>query len=79
MREFDTSYFHNPHVHGVNYSIFIMLVKEMVLMESKEQLGADPAAAPLLSSQSSYPYGVFCVSLPPHHEVAERGGIYTQF
>jgi hypothetical protein len=28
-REFDTSYFHNSHVQGVNYSLFIMLLKEM--------------------------------------------------
>jgi hypothetical protein len=34
-REFDTSYFHNPHVQRVNYSLFIMLLKEMVSMESK--------------------------------------------
>jgi hypothetical protein len=35
MREFYISYFHNPHVQGVNYSIFSMLLKEMVSMESK--------------------------------------------
>jgi hypothetical protein len=35
------------------YSLFIMLLKEMVLMELKGQPGAAPAASPLLSSQSS--------------------------
>jgi hypothetical protein len=39
-KEFDTSYFHNPIVQGVNYSIFIMLLKEMVSMEYKGQPGA---------------------------------------
>jgi hypothetical protein len=45
-REFDTSYFHNPYVQGVNYSLFIMLLKEMVSMESKGQPGAAPAVSP---------------------------------
>jgi hypothetical protein len=53
-REFDTSYFHNPHVQGVNYSLFIMLLKEMVSMESNGQPGA-ALAVTLLSSQSSDP------------------------
>jgi hypothetical protein len=44
-RESDTSYFHNPIVQGVNYSLFIMLLKEMVLMELKGQPRVDPAAA----------------------------------
>jgi hypothetical protein len=47
-REFDTSYFHNPIVHGVNYSLFIMLLKVLVSMETKGQLGAAPAASPHL-------------------------------
>jgi hypothetical protein len=34
-REFDTNYFHNPIVQGVNYSVFIMLLKEMELMEMR--------------------------------------------
>jgi hypothetical protein len=51
-REFDISYFHNPIVQGVNYSLFIMLLKEMVSMESKEQPGVAPAASP------SYPRSV---------------------
>jgi hypothetical protein len=34
-REFDTSYFHIPIVHGVNYSLLIMLLKEMVAMALK--------------------------------------------
>jgi hypothetical protein len=49
-REFYISYFHNPHVQGVNYSIFIMLLKEMVSMESKGQPGAALVASSLLSS-----------------------------
>jgi hypothetical protein len=48
-RYFDTSYFHNPVVHGVNYSLFIMLLKEMISMESKGQPGAASVASPLLS------------------------------
>jgi hypothetical protein len=36
-REFDTSYFHNPIVQGVNYSLFIMSLEEMVSMELKGQ------------------------------------------
>jgi hypothetical protein len=52
-REFDTSYFHNPHDHEMNYSVFIMVLKEMMSMESKGQPGAASAASPLLSSQSS--------------------------
>jgi hypothetical protein len=46
-REFDTSYFHNPHIQGVNYSLFIMLLKEMMSIESKGEPGAAPAASPL--------------------------------
>jgi hypothetical protein len=74
-KEFDTSYFHNPVVQGANYSLFIMLLKEMVLMESKGRLGAAPATSTLLSSQSSDQFCVFCVSLPPHREIA-RGVPY---
>jgi hypothetical protein len=29
-KEFDTNYFHNSHVQGVNYSLFIMLLKDDV-------------------------------------------------
>jgi hypothetical protein len=54
MREFDTIYFHYPHVQGVNYSLFIMLLKDMVSMESKGQPEAAPVASPLLSLQSAY-------------------------
>jgi hypothetical protein len=39
MRD-DTSCFHNPIVHGVNYSLFIMATEELVLEEAKEQSGA---------------------------------------
>jgi hypothetical protein len=34
-REFNTSYFHNPHVKGINYFIFIILLKEMVSIEAR--------------------------------------------
>jgi hypothetical protein len=34
----------------MNYSLFIMVLKEMVSMEVKGQPGAAPAASPLLSS-----------------------------
>jgi hypothetical protein len=75
-RESDTSYFHNPIVQGVNYSLFIMLLKEMVLMELKGQPRVDPAAAPLLFPQSVDPFGVFCVSPLPRREIA-GGGSFT--
>jgi hypothetical protein len=51
-REFDTSYFHNPIVQGLNYTLFIMLLKELVSMELKGQPVAAPTTSPL-SSQSS--------------------------
>jgi hypothetical protein len=74
-REFDTSYFHNPHIQGVNYSLFIMLLKEMMSMESKGQPGAALTASPLQSLQSSDLYCVFCVSLSPSHKIIE-GVVY---
>jgi hypothetical protein len=52
-----------------------MLLKEMVLMESKAQQGAAPAASPLLSSQSSDHFCVFRVSPLPHREIT-RGVLY---
>jgi hypothetical protein len=58
-REFDTSYFHDPHSPGVNCSLFIMLLKEMVSMELKGQPKVASAASPLLSSQSSDQFPVF--------------------
>jgi hypothetical protein len=36
----------------MNYSLYIMVLKEMVSMESKVQSGAVVAVSPLLSSQS---------------------------
>jgi hypothetical protein len=75
-REFDTSYFRNTHVQGVNYSLFIMVLKEMMLMESRGQPGAALAASPLLSSQPSDLYGVFRVVLPPRHEITEWDEVY---
>jgi hypothetical protein len=74
-REFDTNYFHNPIVQGVNYPLFIMLLKEMVSMESKGQLGAVPAASPLISSPSSDQNCVFHVSPLTPRQVA-RGVLY---
>jgi hypothetical protein len=49
-RKFDKSYFHNPTVQGVNYSLVMMLLKEMVSVESKGQPGVAPIVSPLLSS-----------------------------
>jgi hypothetical protein len=34
----------------MNYSLFIMVLKETILMEMKGQPGAAPTASPLLSS-----------------------------
>jgi hypothetical protein len=45
-RDFHTIYFHNPVVQGVNYSLFIMLLKEMVSMDFNGQRGAAPAVSP---------------------------------
>jgi hypothetical protein len=78
-RDFDTRYFYNPHIQGVNYSLFIILLKEMMSMESKGQLGAAPAASPLLSSQSSDLYCVFRVSLSPSHEIIKEGVYIVRF
>jgi hypothetical protein len=36
-REFDTNHIRNPHVRGVNYSLIIMLLRELMLMGSKGQ------------------------------------------
>jgi hypothetical protein len=58
----------------MNYTLFIMMGKEMVSMEEKRQLAASLAASPLLSSQSDL-YCVFYVFLPPHHGIA-RGVEY---
>jgi hypothetical protein len=44
-------------------------------MESKGHLGAAPTSSPLLSSQSSYQFCLFCVSLSPHRKIAR--GVYT--
>jgi hypothetical protein len=55
----------------MNYSLFIMVLKEMVSIELKGQLGASP----LISSQSSDPYGVFRVSPPPPRKIAKEGDI----
>jgi hypothetical protein len=60
---------------GVKYSLFIMLLKEIVSMESKGQWGAAPAAYPFLSSRFVDPFGVFHVSPPPHCKI-NRGVLY---
>jgi hypothetical protein len=52
-REFGISYFHNLIVHGLNYYLFIMFMKQMVSMESKEKPVATSVAFLILSSQSS--------------------------
>jgi hypothetical protein len=69
-REFDTSYFHDPHSPGVNDSLFIMLLKEMVSMELKGQPGAAPAVSPLLSLESADQFHVIFHSPPPPREIA---------
>jgi hypothetical protein len=48
----------------VNYSLFIMLLKEM---ELKGQPGLALAMSPLLSSQSTNLFGVFCA----RHEITQ--------
>jgi hypothetical protein len=51
----------------MNYSLFIMVTKEMVSMEVKGQQGMALAASPLLSSQSLDPFlGIssLCAALP---------------
>jgi hypothetical protein len=54
----------------MNYSRFIMMMKEMMSMEVKGQSGAALAAYPLLSSQSLDLYYVFSIPSPPHRKVA---------
>jgi hypothetical protein len=51
-----------------------MMMKEMISMEAKGQLGETLAANPLLSLQSLDQYCVFSVSPLPPHEIAR--GIY---
>jgi hypothetical protein len=58
---------HSPRI---NYSLFIMVPKEMVSMKVKGQLRAAPIASSLLSSQSADPYCVFHVTPPPHREIS---------
>jgi hypothetical protein len=53
----------------MKYSLFIMVMKEMMSMEAKGQMGAAPAASPLLSSQYSDLYYMFSVSLPPCRKI----------
>jgi hypothetical protein len=39
------------HIPGVNHSLFVMMLKDVVSMETEEQPRAAPAAAPLLSDR----------------------------
>jgi hypothetical protein len=68
-RETDTSYFHKYHSLRMNYSIFIMEMKETISMEANGQPGAALAAPPLLSSQSLDPFRVFTVPKPPPRKI----------
>jgi hypothetical protein len=61
--------FPQSHSSGMNYSLFIMVLKEMVSMEGKGQPGAAPAMSPLLSLQSIDLYCVFHVSPMLPHEI----------
>jgi hypothetical protein len=72
-RKFDTNYFHNPHVQGVNYSLFIMVLKEMMSVESNGESRAAPVASPLLSSQSSDHFCVVRGSAPHRSKIVEGG------
>jgi hypothetical protein len=68
-REFDTSYFQNPHSLGYE----LLPHHHVAEGDGVDGVGGQPEASPLLSLQSSNPYDVFRVSPPPHHKVA-RGG-----
>jgi hypothetical protein len=54
----------------MDYSHFIMVMKDMMSMEAKGQPGAALAAYPLLSLQSLDLYYVFSISPPPHRKIA---------
>jgi hypothetical protein len=51
----------------MNYSLFIMVLREMETMEVKRQPRAAPTGSPLLSSKSA---NLYCVSLAPYREIA---------
>jgi hypothetical protein len=60
----------------MNYSLFIMVMKEMMSMEAKGQPGAAPATSLLLYILESLdPFHVFSISTPPHREITEGGYI----
>jgi hypothetical protein len=59
----------------MNYSIFIIVMKAMMLMKGKGQPGMASTASPLLILALLEPYHVFFVSLLPHREIA-WGRIY---
>jgi hypothetical protein len=67
-----------PQYHSLrmNYSIFIMEMKETMSMEENGQPGAALAAPPLLSSQSLDLFRVFTVPMPPPREIP-RGYIVS--
>jgi hypothetical protein len=54
----------------MNYSIFIMVIKAMMLMKGKGQPGTASTTSPLLILALLELYRVFFVSLLPHHEIA---------
>jgi hypothetical protein len=54
----------------MNYSLFIMVMNEMMLMDANGQLGVVLTLSPLLSLMSSNLYCVFYVFPLPHHEIA---------
>jgi hypothetical protein len=59
----------------MNYSLFIMVIKEMMLMEAKGQPRAALTSSPLLPSKSSDPYCVFYAPPPVRRKIAQ-GVIY---
>jgi hypothetical protein len=58
----------------MNYSLHIMMIKEMISMEAKGELEAALAASPLISSQSSDLIYVFSISTLPRHKITHGGG-----
>jgi hypothetical protein len=56
----------------MNYSLFIMMLKEIVSMEAKAKLGVALAASPLLSSHSTDLYCVFHLSPLPRYKMTRE-------
>jgi hypothetical protein len=63
----------------MKYSLFIVVMKETMSMEAKGQMGAAPAASPLLSSQYSDLYYILFVSMSPCREIARRTYLVDNF